>query len=157
MLQSWRKLAKLFSDFNTLQFAGVMGMVLFVILLVFMEDTRPHHLRWVAVDLPKVRQPVSMRDADREDAMIIVVTRDERVFLGNDLLTLDVLSMKIADRLHERGVEQRVYLNADARASWGAVKPVLDAVRAAGIVHIAILTEQRHTAALHMELAESSL
>jgi hypothetical protein len=43
MLQTWRKPAKVFSDFNTVQFAGVMGMVVFVMLLSFMTAPTGHH------------------------------------------------------------------------------------------------------------------
>ena len=56
MLQSWRKPAKLFSDFNTLQFACVMAVVVFVLLLVFMVHTEPFH-RAIVVDPPKVFIP----------------------------------------------------------------------------------------------------
>src|SRR5262245_58153739 len=123
MLQSWRRPAKMSSDFNTLQSAAVTGMAVFAILLLFIANTRPHHRRRVPVALPQVRQPISMRGADREEAMLVVVTGDGRV-------TLEALSVKIADHLQVPGVEQRVYSNADARARWGAVKPVLEAVRA---------------------------
>jgi biopolymer transport protein ExbD len=40
-------------------------------------------------------------------------------------------------------VERKVYIKADMRARWGAVKQALDAARAAGILRVAILTDQR--------------
>jgi hypothetical protein len=51
MLRKRHRSEKLFSDFNTLQFASVMGMVVFVILLPFMTFT-PHGSRIVSVDRP---------------------------------------------------------------------------------------------------------
>ena len=48
-MRKQRPPSKLFSDFNTLQFASVMGMVLFVILLVFMAS--PVHSGRVAADM----------------------------------------------------------------------------------------------------------
>ena len=144
MLQSWRKPAKLFSDFNTLQFACVMSMVVFVILLVFM--TIPPHHHGTSVDLPKVLHPISMPAANREDAMIVNVTRDGKVYFGVEQVRLDALSQKIADCLKDHTVERKVYIKADMRARWGAVKGVVDNVRAAGLMRVAFLVEQRDSA-----------
>jgi biopolymer transport protein TolR len=149
MLQTWRKPAKVFSDFNTVQFAGVMGMVVFVMLLSFMTVPTGHH-GGISTDLAKVDHPVSMPSADREDAMTVVVTRDGRLFFRSDQITSDMLPEKIANHLKDPSVERKVYIKADARARWGAVKLALDGVRAAGILRIAILTDQRRSAALHM-------
>ena len=77
------KSAKLFSDFNNLQFAGVTGMMLFVILLLVFLMQPPSHIRAVSTGLPKVSHPVSMPGANREDAILIWVTRDGRVYLGD--------------------------------------------------------------------------
>ena len=148
MLQSWRRPAKLFTDFNTLQFAGVMSMVVFVILLVFM--TIPPHHHGTSVDLPRVLHPVSMPWADREDAMIVNVTRDGKVYFGVEQVRLDDLPQKIANRLNDQGVERKVYVKADMRARWGTVTQVLDGVHAAGLMRVAFLVDQRHSAALHM-------
>jgi biopolymer transport protein TolR len=143
MLQNPRRSAKLFSDFNNLQFAGVLGMVLFVILLLFMADTAPDQRRAISVDLPKVAHPISMRGADREDAMLVALTRDGQVFFGADRVTADSLTDRIRGRLKDRGVERKVYIKADMRARWGGIREILDAVRSAGIMRVAFLAEQR--------------
>jgi len=141
MLQTWRNSSKLFSDFNNLQFAGVMGMVFFVMLLVFMADTAPDHYG-VPVDLAKVSHPIPMADADREDAMLVVVTRDSSVYFDSDRITTDSLASRIQDRLKDPGVERKIYIKADAHARWGTVKPVLDGVRSAGLLRVTFLVEQ---------------
>jgi len=142
MLRSWRKPAKLFTDFNTLQFASVMGLVLFVMLLMFFPWAIPFH-KSVSIDLPKVLHPVSMPGADREDAMIVNVTRDGKVYFGAEQVTPADLPHKIADRLKDHSVERKVYIKADMRARWGGIKQVLDAVHTAGILRVAFLTYQR--------------
>ena len=136
-----RSSPKLFSDFNTLQFAGVMAMVVFVMLLPFMMITTPHH--GVSVDLPKAWHPAAMSGALREDAMKIWILRDGKVFFGNEQISADSLPARITDHLKNRGVERKVYIAADARARWGTVKEVLDGVRAAGILRVAFLAHQR--------------
>lgn len=142
MLRTWRKPANLFSDFNTLQFASVMGLVAFVMLLVFFPWTIPF-IKAVSIDPPKVLHPVSMPNADREDAMVVSVTRDGKVYFGAEQVNPVDLPQKISDRLKDRSVERKVYIKADARARWGHVKQVLEAVHAAGILRVAFLTSQR--------------
>src|SRR5580658_8666506 len=126
---------KLFSDFNTLQFASVMGTVVFVVLLVFM--TIPSHHDGVSADLPKVLHPVSMPGAMREDVMKVAILHDGQVYFGTDRVDAAALQHKIAERLNDHGVERKVYIVADSRAKWGAVKVVLDGVRSAGILRVA--------------------
>jgi biopolymer transport protein ExbD len=132
MLKSWRTPRKLFRDFNTLQFGCVMGMVVFAMLLVFMTMPTSHH--GISAGLPKVLHPVSMRGADREDALKVYITRAGKVYFGASQVDVADLHGEIAERLKDRDVEHQVYIVADMRARWGTIKPVLDAVRAAGIL-----------------------
>lgn len=143
MLSRRHRSLKIFSDFNTLQFASVMAMVVFVLLLIFMMDTAPHHYA-TSVDLPKAWHPVSMMGANREDAMLIAVTRDGKIYFGSDRVTADSLEDKIREHLKDRDVERKVYIKADMRTHWGSVKPVLDAVRSAGLIRVAFLAYDRH-------------
>jgi biopolymer transport protein TolR len=141
MIQSWRNPPTLFRDFNTLQFASVMGMVLFVVLLVFM--TIPVHGYGHPVDMAKVSHAVSMPGALREDAMKITITRDGHVYLGADQVTPYTVREKLPNLLKDHSVERKVYIEADMRARWSIVKDVLDSVRSAGILRVAFLVNQR--------------
>jgi biopolymer transport protein TolR len=140
LLRKSRPSPKLFSDFNTLQFASVMGMIVFIVLLVFMTIPTDHH--GSSVDLPKVLHPVLMRGADREDAMRVAVTRDGKVYFGSDRIDPADLPTKIQERLKDREVERKVYIVADMRARWGGVKLALDGVRSAGIIRVAFLANE---------------
>ena len=82
MLRSWRKPAKLFSDFNTLQFASVMGIIIFVVLTLFMTAPTPHG--GIGLDVPRVLHPAPMPGADRKDAIKVAITRDGMIFFGAD-------------------------------------------------------------------------
>lgn len=144
MLQTWRRPQRLFSDFNTLQFAGVMCIVLLVPLTLFMTYTTPHH--GIGVDLPKAAHSVPMRDASREDAMIVWVTRDGKLYFGSDQVPDSAdLPRRIAQRLQDHSVERKVYVKADMRARWGAIKRALDGIRAAGVLRVAFLVDQRRS------------
>jgi len=134
-------LPKLFSDFNTLQFASVMAMVVFVILLVFMTVPIDHH--GVIADLPKVSHPIPMPGALREDVIKVTILRDGKVYFGGEQVNALDVHAKIEDRLRDREVERKIYIVADARARWGTVKVVLSGVRGAGVIRVAFLVDQR--------------
>jgi biopolymer transport protein ExbD len=140
MLLIPRTSPELFSDFNTLHFASVMSIVVFVMLLIFMTIPQAHH--GVSADLPKVLHPISMPGALRGDAMHVYIMRDGRVYLGTDQILPSSVADKIQLRLQNHGIERKVYITADARARYGTVKLVLDGVRSAGILRIAFFADQ---------------
>jgi|SRR5690348_1017895 len=144
MLLRWRQPPKLLSDSNTPQFASVMSMVVFTLLLFFMTAPTYHHS--ISYDLAKVKHPLPMRGADREDAIKVFILRDGQVFFGTDRVNPADLSQRIVDRLKDHSTERKVYVVADMRARWGPIKSVLDGIRAAGILRIAFLVDQRRVA-----------
>jgi biopolymer transport protein ExbD/biopolymer transport protein TolR len=83
-----------------------------------------------------------MPDADKEDALLVAVTRDGSVYFGTDRTSVDDLTGKVRDRLTGR-VDKRVYVKADARAKFGSVVSVVDAVRAAGVDDLGLLTGEK--------------
>ena len=129
--------AKVNSNINVTPMVDVM----LVLLISFMVVT-PMLQKGVSVDLAKVNNPEPMADADKEDALIVAVMRDGKVFFGNDQTPVDQLTGKIKDRIANR-TDKRVYVRADARAKFGSVVEVVDNVRAAGVDDLGLLTDQR--------------
>jgi biopolymer transport protein TolR len=129
--------AKVNSNINVTPMVDVM----LVLLIIFMVIT-PMLQKGVSVDLAKVNNPEQMPDADKEDALLVAVMRDGKVFFGNDPIPVDQLTNKIKDRIANR-VDKRVYLRADARAKYGSVVEVVDNVRAAGVDQLGLLTDQK--------------
>ena len=84
-----------------------------------------------------------MKDADKEDAILIAVTRNGEVFLspGNKRVTVDELPGKVRD-LQTNKLDKTVYIKADMRAKYEKVEDVVDNLRAAGVDQIGLLTEQ---------------
>jgi len=91
--------------------------------------------------MAKVDRPVEMLDADRDDAMLIVIAKDGRVYWGNDEIEPAYLPLRIEDRVN-RGSPKVIYLEVDSRTKYGDVKNVLDAVRTSGLEKIAFLVEK---------------
>ena len=115
--------------------------VMLVLLIIFMVIT-PMLQHGKQVDMAQVNNPIDMHDADKEDALQVAITRDDKVFFGTDPINPDDLTQKIKDRLGNR-TDKRVFLKADARAKFGWVVQVVDDVRAAGVDQLGLLTEQK--------------
>ncbi len=124
------------SDINVTPMVDVM----LVLLIIFMVIT-PMLQKGVSVDLAKTNNPIEMQAADKEDALVVAIQRDGKVFFGTDPTTADQLTNKIKDRLANK-VDKTVYIRADARAKYGAVVEVVDNVRAAGVDQLGLLTDQ---------------
>jgi biopolymer transport protein ExbD/biopolymer transport protein TolR len=131
--------SKVSSDINVTPMVDVM----LVLLIIFMVVT-PMLQKGVSVDKAQVNNPEQMPDADKEDALIVSVTRDGTVYLGSDRIDVDSLTTKVKDRLTNKP-DKRVYVKADMRAHYGSVVQVVDSVRAAGVDDLGLLTDQKKT------------
>jgi biopolymer transport protein ExbD len=115
--------------------------VMLVLLIIFMVIT-PLAEQKVNVTLAQTQTAVAMDNASKQDAVVIAVTRDSKVFLGQDQTTLADLGSKVADQLQNKA-DKTVYFRADERAHYGTVEDAIDAVRTAGVEEIGLLTENK--------------
>ena len=116
--------------------------VMLVLLIIFMVIT-PMLQKGQSVDMAKVNNPTPMPDADKEDALLVVVMRDGQIYFGTDRIRIEELTNKVKDRLANK-VDKRIFIRADMRAKYGAVVDVVDNVRSAGVDDVGLLTEQKH-------------
>jgi biopolymer transport protein ExbD/biopolymer transport protein TolR len=131
--------AKVNSNINVTPMVDVM----LVLLIIFMVIT-PMLQKDVSVDLAQVNNPTQMKDADKEDALVVAITRQGDIYFGKDLIRdTSQLTNKIKDRMAKPGADHTVYLRADARAKYKSVVDVVDNVRAAGVDDLGLLTEQK--------------
>jgi biopolymer transport protein ExbD/biopolymer transport protein TolR len=124
------------SDINVTPLVDVM----LVLLIIFMVIT-PMLQKGVSVDLARVNNPHPMAAADKEDATVLAITRDGKIYLGSDAITLDKITTQVKDRVADK-LDKTVYVKSDARAKYGDVVAVVDAVRAAGVDSLGLLTEK---------------
>ena len=115
--------------------------VLLVLLIIFMVIT-PMLQQKVAIDMAEVNNPVAMPDADKEDAIVVAITRDGSIFLGQDKVAPSELGRQVADRLANTPGKTS-YVRADARAQYRAVEDAIDDVRTAGVDDVGLLTQRR--------------
>jgi biopolymer transport protein ExbD len=79
--------------------------------------------------------------------MIALVSRDGRIYFGRQEITSAELPSKIEERL-SKGAERRIYIKADRRARYGAVKAVLEAMQSAGVEQVSILADEAHASSV---------
>jgi biopolymer transport protein ExbD/biopolymer transport protein TolR len=101
--------------------------VMLVLLIIFMVIT-PMLQNKVQIDLAKVDNPTSMPDADKEDAIVVAITRDGGVFLGQDKVATSELGGKVREKLSDKP-GKTIFIRA--------------AVRTAGVEEVGLLSQKR--------------
>ena len=131
---------KQLSDVNSEPNVVPMCDIMLVLLIIFMVIT-PMLQRDVSVDLAKAVTALPMQDAEREDAVVVAITRDGKVFLGSDQFTIDRLQEEVQDRIANK-VDKTVYIKSDVRAKYETVVDVVDEIRSAGVDQLGLITEK---------------
>jgi biopolymer transport protein ExbD/biopolymer transport protein TolR len=112
-------------------------------LIIFMVIT-PMLQHGTSVNMAKAANTRDMTDADKEDAVLLAITRDGKVFLQSDRIAPDQITTKVKDMIADR-LDKTVYIKSDRDAKYGVVVQVVDNVRAAGVDSLGLLTEKRET------------
>jgi biopolymer transport protein ExbD/biopolymer transport protein TolR len=119
-----------------------MADIMLVLLIIFMVII-PMLQHGQAVNMAKATNVDKFPDAEKEDAVIVAITRDGRYFLspGNKQVTLDDITGDVRDLLTDRA-DKTVYVRADERAHYGDVVKAVDEIRSAGVENLGLLTDQ---------------
>jgi len=117
-----------------------MADIMLVLLIIFMVIT-PMLTNGTAVDMAKAVNVDKMPNAQKDDAIIVAVTRDGTLYLGRNRINLDEITGQVKDLLSDR-LDKTVYVRSDYRAKYGDVVKAVDEVRSAGVDTLGLLTEQ---------------
>jgi biopolymer transport protein ExbD len=117
-----------------------MADIMLVLLIIFMVVT-PMLQKGQSVDLARTDNPREMQDADKDDAIIVAITRDGKIYLGNTQMAKEDLTGQVKDRISTR-IDKTVYVKSDARAKYGDVVAVVDEIRSAGVDQLGLLTQK---------------
>jgi len=115
--------------------------VMLVLLIIFMVIT-PMLMNKVQIDMVTVNNAIAMPDANKTDAIVLAVTRDGAVFLGQDRIDPSQIGSQVRDRLADR-TDKTIYVRADSRSQFRTVEDAIDDVRTAGVETVNLLTERR--------------
>ena len=114
--------------------------VMLVLLIIFMVIT-PMLQKGVSVQMARALNPQAMPDADKEDAVLVAVTRDGNIFLGREQIELKDLAESVRDMIATR-VDKTVYIKSDARAKFSQVVKAVNEIRSAGVDKLGLITEK---------------
>jgi biopolymer transport protein ExbD/biopolymer transport protein TolR len=117
-----------------------MADIMLVLLIIFMVVT-PMLQKGVSVDMAKVNNAEDMQNADKDDAIILAVTRDGKMYLGSKQIQLSEITNAVKDQIANR-LDKTVFVRSDARAKYGDVVKAVDEVRSAGVDNLGLLTEK---------------
>jgi biopolymer transport protein ExbD/biopolymer transport protein TolR len=117
-----------------------MADIMLVLLIIFMVVT-PMLSRGHDVNLARVDNPADMPNADRDDAIIVAVARDGKIFVGTTETPEDQLTAVVRERVNDR-TDKSIFIKSDGRAKYGDVTKVVDDVRSAGVDQVGLLTER---------------
>ncbi len=111
--------------------------VVLVLLVIFMV-TAPMLHRGLDLTLPQSQANTVTPD----ERLLIAIDRDERVYLGEERVTMIHLRTRLRDA-HARNPAVSVYLRADRRVPYGRIVHVMDTVKGAGIERLGMVTNPR--------------
>ena len=131
-----KRTTKMVNDINVTPMVDVM----LVLLIIFMVVT-PMLQKGVSVDMAKVNNAEDMQNADKDDAIILAVTRDGKMYLGSKQIALSEITTSVKDQIANR-LDKTVFVRSDARAKYGDVVKAVDEVRSAGVDNLGLLTEK---------------
>ena len=114
--------------------------VMLVLLIIFMVIT-PMLQNKVQITLAKVSDPAAMPDADKQDAIVVAITRDSKVYIGQNQVSMAELGGKVSDMLQNK-TNKTIFMRPDARAQYGTVEEAIDNVRGAGVDQVGMLTQR---------------
>jgi biopolymer transport protein TolR len=119
---------------NVIPMADIM-LVLLIIMMVITPMLQNRQL----VDMAKAKNWENMQPAERDDAVVLAITRDGRYYLGNNEIALNQVTSTVEDKMSNK-LDKTVYVRGDENAKYSDVKKIVDAVRDAGIENIGLLT-----------------
>jgi len=98
----------------------------------------------ISVDMPFAASAVPVPSADKEDAAVMTITGNGRVYFGINPVENRNLAGVIRRELSRRS-DKTLYIKADTRAPFADVLKILDAAHTAGVETLTLLTVRRNS------------
>lgn len=113
--------------------------VVLVLLIIFMVVT-PLIASGVTVDLPRTANHARKPDDGKD--IIVAVTADKRFYVGRVRLADAAAAAGAIIETKRRQPEKNVFVKADARAPYGAVRALLEGLHEADVQDVILGTEE---------------
>ena len=123
------------SDINVTPLVDVM-----LVLLIIMMLVAPMLQQGVAVKLPVAANTVDKPETQGQT--VVAIGSDRRVYVNTVQIRTEDLAQRVSE-LVENKTEKIVIIKADEDVDYGAVMSAMDALRAAGIEDMGLITERK--------------
>lgn len=131
-----RRSSQLYCRIDVTGFLSIQLVLLYMFIINSSNYVHPHHLTVNRVPAAHSR---AVEEAEREDALIVAVVRDGKVFFDRQQMSVEELPERIDARIQQRS-PRTVFIDADARVHYRQVMAVLDAVRQTKANRLVFLT-----------------
>jgi biopolymer transport protein TolR len=129
--------SKVSADINVTPMADIM----LVLLIIFMITT-PLLQEGITVNLPNAQNPVEDKEMGSNDAVVIALNRDGRLYLKKQPYSDNDLYDYLMKKYSGGEINRTIYLRADETLSYGRVVEVVDGCRRAGVDRIGLVAEK---------------
>ena len=127
------------SDINVTPMADVM----LVLLIIFMITT-PLLQSGITVNLPKAKNPLDAPEADSNEAVVIAVNREGRLYLKKTPTSDEDLYNYLQNRFSGGEINRTIFLKADTALSYGRVVQIVNGCRRSGVERIGLMAEKEN-------------
>ncbi|MBI4454566.1 MAG: biopolymer transporter ExbD [Acidobacteria bacterium] len=134
------KVSGVTSDINVTPMADIM----LVLLIIFMITT-PLLQEGVYLNMAKAQNAQVAQGATDEDSTTIALTRDEKVYLNKDEVSLTQLPQKLADSI-AKAPDKPLFVKSDIAVKYGRVVEVVNTARDTGVKRIALMVDREEKA-----------
>lgn len=121
------------SEINVTPFIDVM-----LVLLVIFMVTAPLTTVNVPVDLPSSTEKPAPRP---DNPVFLTIRADHSLALGEDNITPDTLAPALDTATHANK-DERIFLRADKTVDYATLMQIMDQLRAAGYLKVALVSQQ---------------
>jgi biopolymer transport protein ExbD len=126
------------ADINVTPLVDVM-----LVLLIIMMLVAPMLQKGVDVKLPTAANTTDKPETQGQT--VVAIAADRRVFLNTVQVRPDDLTQRVSE-IFENKTEKIIIIKADEDVEYGAVMSTMDALRAAGVEDMGLITEKKVTA-----------
>jgi biopolymer transport protein TolR len=131
-----RRTAPSLSEINVVPLVDVM----LVLLIIFMV-TAPMIQRGIDVTLPEASRASGLMSERLFVTIPVTYAEDHLVYLDDEQMRREVLSERVRQKM-ETAEHKQVYLRGDTGVRMGELMDVIDRLKAAGVVDVAIVTRK---------------
>ncbi|MBI2822964.1 MAG: biopolymer transporter ExbD [Acidobacteria bacterium] len=134
------KVSGVTSDINVTPMADIM----LVLLIIFMITT-PLLQEGVYLNMAKAQHAQVAEGAADEDSTTVALTRDEKIYLNKEEVSLSLLPQKLADSV-ARAPDKPLFVKSDIAVKYGRVVEIVNVARDTGVKRIGLMVDREEKA-----------